>query len=282
MFILFDLDIHMTVDQENIVDKLFKEIPFSKKTRIGKDIKKIYLKNILTKITTDEIKASDNVVNFVESIIGGFEFDNKTQEEITKNSLLAEFSKSKYNKIINKLDSSINFNFRFKTAVKNKNLKIIYSDGSINTSTNVGGYGVCELINESDKNKEAYDFITEKTWDYTTYSGNTGDKKGTNNIAELMGISKALDIINRTDKDVSVIISDSEYSVKAMREWYHNWKKNGWKTHSGSSIKNKELIQEISTKKENDRIVLFCWTKAHVNTFFNEKCDMLAKSEVGV
>ena len=43
------------------------------------------------------------------------------------------------------------------------------------------------------------------------------------------------------------IISDSKYSIQAITQWIPNWKSNGWKTSSGSQVKNLELMNELDT-----------------------------------
>ena len=71
--------------------------------------------------------------------------------------------------------------------------------------------------------------------------------KQTNNMGELTAIMKALYwILNNKEKEDKTyyIYSDSKYSVSALTEWYKNWQKNGWKTSSGSSVDNSELIRK--------------------------------------
>ena len=66
----------------------------------------------------------------------------------------------------------------------------------------------------------------------------------TNNRAELTAIMRAMEIILQKkanlNKDI-VIVSDSKYSINAITVWIHNWKKNGWKSSSKKTIKNKDI-----------------------------------------
>ena len=73
--------------------------------------------------------------------------------------------------------------------------------------------------------------------------------KVTNNITELSAIIDALQTIKdrgiRYDK--IIVVTDSEYSYKALTERYNKWKANNWNvSYKGRStpVKNKELIQE--------------------------------------
>jgi ribonuclease HI len=113
-------------------------------------------------------------------------------------------------------------------------------------------------------------------------------KGKTNNYAELKAILEALKILNCTDenilkqtkKDKVVIVTDSQYSINCITQWYHSWIKKGWVSATGEEVKNKELIQEIQplSVKHN---VSFKHIKAHTSKkgFFydgNRVVDKLA------
>ena len=42
-----------------------------------------------------------------------------------------------------------------------------------------------------------------------------------------------------------------------------------------------KLMQNFKEKQKNEHIVLLKWTKGHANNSFNEKCDEMAKKELG-
>lgn len=69
--------------------------------------------------------------------------------------------------------------------------------------------------------------------------------KGTNQIAELMGIREALSIIGGIECERVVICTDSMYGIKCVTEWSKRWKENDWKTTKKDDVKNKEIIKEI-------------------------------------
>ncbi|HEX2922596.1 MAG TPA: ribonuclease H, partial [Chloroflexota bacterium] len=72
-----------------------------------------------------------------------------------------------------------------------------------------------------------------------------------------------------------VVISDSEYLVKGMTGWVKGWMKNGWKTSTGSPVKNKALWQELHRLTQG-HTVTWTWTRGHVGHKENEECDSLA------
>lgn len=69
--------------------------------------------------------------------------------------------------------------------------------------------------------------------------------RGTNQIAELMGIKEALSIVDEFDLKRVIICTDSMYGIKCITEWSKRWKENDWKTAKKEEVKNKELIKEI-------------------------------------
>ena len=76
----------------------------------------------------------------------------------------------------------------------------------------------------------------------------------TNNRAELMAILLALEACNSTHIE---ICTDSQYSISALTKWIVNWKKNNWKTASGTPVKNKEILTRLDKELSKNRIVEF-------------------------
>lgn len=158
-------------------------------------------------------------------------------------------------------------------------INIFYTDGSFKKDTETASYACCQLLNESQTGLN--DEFTGKTFEYHAYSGKI--EKGTNNIGELTGIKVAVE--NFGDKKYQLIISDSIYGIKSYREYIHVWKNNNYRAYNKKEIKNKDLIIETYDKikeQQASHIVLLKWTKGHANNSFNEKCDELAKKEVGI
>jgi ribonuclease HI len=100
----------------------------------------------------------------------------------------------------------------------------------------------------------------------------------TNQRAELTALKRALDIcpLNRNTE----IFSDSDYSIKCVRDWYKNWQKNGWVTSSRKPVENRDLIEEIRKSiDERDAagvLTNFKWIKGHADDVGNTAADFLA------
>lgn len=118
------------------------------------------------------------------------------------------------------------------TWTKYQSTYYLFTDGSFQAKCKYSGYGI--YLGEKCVN------ISKKMPEGTT-----------NNKCELLAILVCFHIIQHY-KDVigSVpikIISDSKYSIQAITQWIPNWKSNGWKTSSGSQVKNLELMNELDT-----------------------------------
>jgi ribonuclease HI len=88
--------------------------------------------------------------------------------------------------------------------------------------------------------------------------------KCTNQIAELMGIRRALSIVEDFNMRGVVICTDSMYGIKCVTEWSKRWKSNDWRTAKKEEVKNKELIKEIlDIYERNSDKVEFKHIKSH-------------------
>ena len=137
----------------------------------------------------------------------------------------------------------------------------IYTDGAWSGNPGPGGWAAVLIYGEHKKE----------------ISG--GCKDTTNNIMELTAILEALKAL-KTECEVE-LYSDSAYSVNAFNQgWIYNWIKKGWKTADGKEVKNKEIWQEIYrlTKKHK---VNFNKVKGHSDVELNNRCDELARAEIG-
>ena len=98
----------------------------------------------------------------------------------------------------------------------------------------------------------------------------------TNNEQELLAVLKALTYLTRADqpKTKIEILMDSTYVLKGITEWMPNWVKKGWRTASGSPVKNVSLWQAISRLDLSN--VIFTKVKGHSGDVGNEEADRLA------
>ncbi|WP_457641835.1 ribonuclease HI [Persephonella sp.] len=103
-----------------------------------------------------------------------------------------------------------------------------------------------------------------------------GKKNTTNNEMEIKAVLEGLKAL-KEPCEVD-LYSDSEYVVKAMKEWIYNWAKNGWKTSKKKEISHREMWQEIYRLMEKHKVNPI-WVKAHAGHKENELCDRIAKEE---
>ena len=134
---------------------------------------------------------------------------------------------------------------------------VIFTDGSVNSSTNSGGYGAVLLY--KDRIKEL--------------SG--GYRETTNNRMELRACVEGLKALK--SRSEVILFSDSQYIVNGMTKgWVKKWKANGWMRNKQAAVKNRDLWMELLELAERHKVV-FEWVKGHDNVTFNERCDALAK-----
>jgi len=124
----------------------------------------------------------------------------------------------------------------------------IYTDGACSGNPGPAGLGVVIILNN-------------KTHEYSEYLGN-----GTNNIAELTAVLRALELIK--DKDQMLKINtDSQYVIGMFNKNYR-------------AKKNIELINKIKKEIDKFKDVQFHKVRAHRNDYYNNLADRLAVEAV--
>ena len=108
-------------------------------------------------------------------------------------------------------------------------------------------------------------------------------KNGTNNIAELNALYKALLLAQEIPTVEKVmILSDSKYSIDCISTWAYGWKKNNWTKKSGE-IKNLELIKNAHNLYEQIKNkIIIKHVKGHAGIEGNELADRMALHAVKV
>jgi ribonuclease HI len=97
----------------------------------------------------------------------------------------------------------------------------------------------------------------------------------TNNRMALSGAIAALQLLARKQARLGVlIVSDSEYLVKGMREWVPGWAGRGWKRKTGP-IENLELWQALAASARLHD-VQWTWVRGHRGHAKNEYANDLA------
>jgi ribonuclease HI len=97
----------------------------------------------------------------------------------------------------------------------------------------------------------------------------------TNNRMALKGATHALELLSGKGARLSVLmVSDSQYLVRGMREWVDGWKARGW-TRKGGPIENLELWKELDAARAR-HAVEWTWLRGHYQHPKNEYADWLA------
>ena len=97
----------------------------------------------------------------------------------------------------------------------------------------------------------------------------------TNNRMALAGATEALELLAAKGARLRVlIVSDSEYLVKGMREWAPSWERRGW-TRKGGPIENLGMWQAlVAASRRHD--AQFTWVRGHKGHAKNEYANDLA------
>jgi ribonuclease HI len=127
---------------------------------------------------------------------------------------------------------------------------IIYTDGAC--SGNPGPMGIGVVILRGKERQEIGDYIGE----------------GTNNIAELTAIERAIDALGDADRAREVVIhTDSSYAIGLLA--------GGFKAKA-----NAELVQRLRDKAKKVPKLRFVKVEGHAGVPENERCDVLATGAI--
>jgi ribonuclease HI len=99
----------------------------------------------------------------------------------------------------------------------------------------------------------------------------------TNQVMEMVAVMKALEALKGTGHEV-VIYTDSAYVANAfLQGWLTNWRRNGWKTYSGSPVANRQWWETLEGFVEMHDVT-FKHVKGHAGNANNEIVDRLASA----
>jgi ribonuclease HI len=97
----------------------------------------------------------------------------------------------------------------------------------------------------------------------------------TNNRMALAGAIATLEALSAKGRRLRVVIvSDSEYLVKGIRDWAPKWEALGWR-RKGGAIENLGLWQEL-VRRSRDHEVQWRWVRGHKGHAKNEYANDLA------
>jgi ribonuclease HI len=135
----------------------------------------------------------------------------------------------------------------------------IYTDGACEGNPGPGGYAA--IVDRKGRRRE--------------FTGS--ERQTTNNRMELMAVIAGL---RSLEEPSSVkVVTDSQYVASGMKSWIHNWRRKGWKTASGTPVKNRDLWEELDELSRRHR-VRWEWIRGHNGHPENERADTLARDAI--
>jgi ribonuclease HI len=136
---------------------------------------------------------------------------------------------------------------------------IIYTDGACKGNPGPGGWGA--ILRHGEHIKEIYGF----------------EPLTTNNRMELLAVISSLEALKEPCR--IELYSDSQYVLKGIKEWIHNWKARGWKTADKKPVKNDDLWRRLDAAQSRHTID-WHWVKGHAGDEMNERADALANQGI--
>lgn len=190
----------------------------------------------------------------------------------------------------------------YKVALKQPDMPhcaVLYTDGGCRPSSRgVGGWGLHGYFYIDVKPKQGHGckgFIPTKDGYVNITPGGNKDNEvtvleyidgegpilpaSTNNEAEVVALTRALELILVTKPQAVLIKMDSEYALRGVTEWLPQWSKTQWSKNGGGPIANAErwmrvlaLLQEIGDTTQ----ITYTWVQAHADSVGNNQADFNA------
>lgn len=165
-------------------------------------------------------------------------------------------------------------------------IKVFYVDGGCRNNGQPGAFAAAAAV-EMLRGGQTITHsrrLPNETW---------GKPRPTNQRAEITAMIVALETALERYSQLSTspkmrlrIFSDSRYAVTCMNDWIYKWSGNGWVNAKGSTVVNKELIQEASRLDDEVRrlgTVRYEWVPRSQNQgadrACNEELDEMVKEE---
>ncbi|MGA7876877.1 MAG: ribonuclease HI [Desulfoferrobacter sp.] len=136
----------------------------------------------------------------------------------------------------------------------------MFTDGACSGNPGPGGWGTILRYKTVEKELSGYSPAT------------------TNNRMELTAVVEGLRALKEPCQ--LDIYTDSRYLKDGITSWIHKWKKNGWKTSSKSSVKNKDLWEALDVVASQKHSIAWHWIKGHAGHPENERADQLAREAI--
>jgi ribonuclease HI len=132
----------------------------------------------------------------------------------------------------------------------------IWTDGACSGNPGPGGWGVLMI------------------WNGQTRELKGGEPDTTNNRMELTAAAESLEALKRPMK--VDLYTDSQYVRGGITAWLANWKRNGWRTSTGKSVKNDDLWRRLDAARQRHDVT-WHWIRGHAGHDGNERADQLAR-----
>ena len=132
----------------------------------------------------------------------------------------------------------------------------IYTDGACRGNPGPGGWGA--LVRNGDGQRKMCG----------------GEKLTTNNRMELTAAVEALESVPQGSR--VTLKTDSQYLKQGITLWIRRWRRNGWRTSSGSPVKNQDLWRRLDAANKI-RTVDWQWVLGHAGEPGNEEADRLSR-----
>ncbi|MFZ2484439.1 MAG: ribonuclease HI [Minisyncoccia bacterium] len=147
----------------------------------------------------------------------------------------------------------------------------IYTDGSSRGNPGPGGWAGVLIY---DKNDQAP--MSNDQW-VTEIGGR--EEHTTNNRMELTAAIESLELVSKLVPSAkpleASLYTDSEYVMKGITEWVHNWQKKGWRTANKKPVLNQDLWQRLLEVTEGKNIE-WKYVAGHAGVDLNERADVIA------
>lgn len=157
-----------------------------------------------------------------------------------------------------------------------ENTMTVWSDGGCRKAEKFTGWGCFTEVNVKDSDTDICRI---------TASGSI-TAPSTNQVAELVAATKAMEIALDHDITDLTIKTDSQYVIEGLTKHYPKWQKNGYKNSQGNPIANRGYWDTIAdTRKKlitKGAKVSLQWVKGHSGVLGNEWADRLATIGVGM
>jgi len=149
------------------------------------------------------------------------------------------------------------------TAKKDLKSILIFTDGACSGNPGPGGWAAI-IATPDGKVQELGGF----------------DPATTNNRMEMMAAIEALRAIKNDLRPVT-FYTDSTYVIRGITQWIWAWKRKDWKNAEGGDVSNKdlwEILARIVGARGQDGIIDWLYSRGHIGTPGNERCDEIAVS----